>query len=87
MRQEAELLKKACSPKNKRYKKYDEYIIFPYYYVDGKLCRYSEEDMNKKFGEVESRMLKLQNQLDHKTVQYVKFQEDGTAKKYIPIAK
>lgn len=45
------------------------------------------EDMNKKFGEVESRMLKLQNQLDHKTVQYVKFKEDGTAKKYIPIAK
>ena len=31
---EAALLRKAASPKNKRYKKYAEYIIFPYYYDD-----------------------------------------------------
>ena len=47
---EMSLLKKAASPKNKKYKKYDEYIIFPYYFSqDGHLCRYEEKEMYIKF--------------------------------------
>ncbi len=44
------LLRKAASPKNKKYNKYVEYIIFPYYYdSEGSLMRYSECEMREKF--------------------------------------
>lgn len=47
---EVSLIKRAASPKNKKYNKTEEYIIFPYSYdKDGKLCRYSEEQMYALF--------------------------------------
>lgn len=48
---ETALLKKATSPKSKRYaKECNDYIIFPYYYNDaGELLRYSEDEMKQYF--------------------------------------
>lgn len=48
---ETALLKKATSPKSKRYAKgSNEYIIFPYYYNNaGELLRYSEDEMRQYF--------------------------------------
>lgn len=48
---EAAILRKAVSPKNKRYSnRKPEYIIFPYYYnSDGVLLHYNENEMLKKF--------------------------------------
>ena len=45
---EAEVVRKAASPKQKRRKK-QEYIIFPYSYVDGKLVRYDEATFEQRF--------------------------------------
>lgn len=50
LRIEKSILKKAASPKNKKYQKYEEYIIFPYYFSqDGKLKHYTEQEMQDKF--------------------------------------
>lgn len=47
---ETSLIRKAASPKNKKYNKSTEYIIFPYFYDDyGKLQHYSEEEMYASF--------------------------------------
>ena len=47
---ERTLIKKAVSPKNKKYKKHTEYIIFPYYYDSkGVLAHYSEQEMEEKY--------------------------------------
>lgn len=47
---ETSLIRKAASPKNKKYNKSTEYIIFPYFYDDhGKLQHYSEEEMYISF--------------------------------------
>lgn len=47
---EKALLRKAASPKNKKYLKYEEYIIFPYFYdKNGKVVHYSEKEMLEKF--------------------------------------
>lgn len=47
---ERALIKKAVSPKNKKYKKHTEYIIFPYYYdSNGILSHYSEQQMKEKY--------------------------------------
>jgi len=47
---ETSLIRKAASPKNKKYNKSTEYIIFPYFYDNhGKLQHYSEEEMYAKF--------------------------------------
>lgn len=47
---EITLIRKAASPKNKKYNKSTEYIIFPYFYDDqGKLQHYSEEEMYASF--------------------------------------
>lgn len=47
---EASLIKKAASPKNKKYNKSTEYIIFPYFFDDqGMLKHYSEEEMYANF--------------------------------------
>lgn len=41
-------VRKAASPKNKKRNVID-FIIFPYYYEDGILCRYSENEFKNKF--------------------------------------
>ncbi len=47
---ETSLIRKAASPKNKKYNKSTEYIIFPYFYDDqGKLQHFSEEEMYASF--------------------------------------
>lgn len=48
---EASILKKAASPKNKRFpKRNSEYIIFPYYYDETNVLRhYNEDEMLEKF--------------------------------------
>lgn len=47
---EKAILRKAASPKNKKYKKYNEYIIFPYYFgSNGELKHYTEREMLNKF--------------------------------------
>lgn len=47
---ERALIKKAVSPKNKKYKKHTEYIIFPYYYdSNGVLAHYTEQEMKEKY--------------------------------------
>ena len=47
---ERDLVKKAISPKNKKYKRNNEYIIFPYYYnSNGVLSHYSEIEMKEKY--------------------------------------
>ena len=47
---ERALIKKAASPKNKKYKKHTEYIIFPYYYdSNGILVHYTEQEMKEKY--------------------------------------
>lgn len=47
---ERTLIKKAASPKNKKYKRDDEYIIFPYYYdSNGLLSHYNEQEMREKY--------------------------------------
>lgn len=50
-RVEVTVLRKATSPKSKRYsKKQNEYIIFPYYYNEsGELKRYNEDEFKKQF--------------------------------------
>ena len=47
---ERALIKKAVSPKNKKYQKHTEYIIFPYYYdSNGIIAHYSEQQMKEKY--------------------------------------
>lgn len=47
---EIDLIRKAASPKGKKYCKYEEYIIFPYYFdKNGILHHYSEKEMYSKF--------------------------------------
>ena len=47
---ELDLIKKAASPKGKKYCKCEEYIIFPYYFdEDGILQHYTENEMYLKF--------------------------------------
>lgn len=47
---EIALIRKAASPKNKKFNKSTEHIIFPYFYDDqGKLQHYSEEEMYASF--------------------------------------
>ena len=45
---EQTVVRRAASPKKKRQKK-DEYIIFPYYYENGTLHRYSMDEFDKQF--------------------------------------
>lgn len=45
---ENEVLRKAVSPRSLNYNK-DEYIIFPYYYQQGNLMKYSEKEFGEKF--------------------------------------
>lgn len=45
---EKSVLRKAISPRSKRYKK-EEYIIFPYVYQDNTLVRFSEVEFSERF--------------------------------------
>ena len=44
IRIEKSIIKKAASPKNQKYQRYSEYIIFPYRYEEGKIHKYSETE-------------------------------------------
>lgn len=45
---EEAILRPAVSPKSKHFKR-TEYIIFPYYYEDGRLCHIKPEDFEKEY--------------------------------------
>ncbi len=45
---EKKILRKAYSPRNRHINK-TEYIIFPYYFLQGQLMRYSEDELEKLF--------------------------------------
>lgn len=45
-----------------------------------------KDEQLKKFDQVENSMLNLQEKFEYRTVQYIKFQEDGSLKKYISIS-
>lgn len=45
---EATIIRKSVSPRSIRYNR-DEYIIFPYYYVDGQLKHYEAEEFEKTY--------------------------------------
>lgn len=45
---EADVIREAASPRGLNYSK-KEHIVFPYYYENEILCRYSEEEFNNKF--------------------------------------
>lgn len=61
---EKSILRRAASPKNKKYKKHDEYIIFPYYFDSkGKIKHYSEKQMIEKFPCAVSYLSKFKEQL------------------------
>ena len=55
-------LKKAVSPRSLNYKK-EEYVIFPYYYESGKLCRYSEMEFEKNFPEIKRYLMQYYDKL------------------------
>lgn len=44
------IVKKACSPKNKYFKR-EEFIIYPYYYCENELLRYTAIEFENKFPE------------------------------------
>lgn len=47
---EKNIVKKACSPKSKYYNR-EEFIIYPYYYNDNKLIKYTASEFENKFPE------------------------------------
>lgn len=53
---EKEILRKAISPRSKRYNK-EEYIIFPYDYQNGNLVRFTEAQFSERFSMTEQYML------------------------------
>lgn len=56
-------------------------------WMQGESIMEMKNTQSKRFSEVKNRMLDIQNKLNYNTVQYVKFQSDGSVKKYVPIAK
>ena len=50
-RLEREGLRQAASPKSLQYVE-NNYVIFPYYYIDGKCCRYTEEEFKNQFPQI-----------------------------------
>lgn len=56
-------LRPAASPKSRQYDK-NNYIIFPYYYMSGRLCRYTEEEFHDKFPEIERYLQTYRDKLD-----------------------
>lgn len=62
---EKSILRKAISPRSKRYKK-EEYIIFPYDYQDNNLVRYSEVQFAELFPMTYEYMSKFRTKLDNR---------------------
>lgn len=74
---EKEGLRVATSPKTKR-KGRNNYIIFPYYYEDGKLCRYTDDEFGHRFPQIKKHLQKYRNQLkERKTDDNCKWFEYG----------
>ena len=53
-------------------------------WLQGKSITSLKEKQIRRFNEVEKAMIKWEEQLDYKTEQYIKVQDDGTIEKYIP---
>lgn len=62
---EAEVVRKAASPKQMRKKK-QEYIIFPYSYVDGELVRYDEATFEQRFPNAAHHLNAYKDELDQR---------------------
>ncbi len=60
---EQDILRDAVSPKTLRYKKKKK-IIFPYFYDDNGLCRYSEENFEKLFPNTAKHLEQFSKELD-----------------------
>ena len=55
-------------------------------WINDESIKSMKETYAEKFDEMEKSMLNLQNALNTKCVQYIKFYEDGTAKRFIPLS-
>lgn len=55
-------LRQAASPKSLQYTE-KNYIIFPYYYEDGKCCRYTEEEFENRFPQIAAYLKQFETQL------------------------
>ena len=62
---EIEIVKPAVSKKRGK-KSHDVAIIFPYYYKEGKLCRYKEEEFREKFPETTIHLLRYKEALENR---------------------
>lgn len=62
---EKELIRDAVSPSSMS-KKLKYKIIFPYYYCDGKLCRYSEDEFKIKFPKGYAYLMSMKAKLDNR---------------------
>lgn len=63
---EKNIVKKACSPKSKYYNR-EEFIIYPYYYTDNKLLKYSISEFENKFPECVKYLKSKKEILDKRT--------------------
>lgn len=64
---EKEIIRKAASPKGLGKNK-EEYIIFPYYYEEGKLFRFNEEDFTKRFPNIVNYLKKYEKELSKRRI-------------------
>lgn len=64
---EPAIVRLAASPRNLR-RNVQEYIIFPYYYKDGVLCHYTNEEFGKLFPNAAKHLAKYRNKLDNRAV-------------------
>lgn len=58
-------LRPAASAKSKQYNE-SNYIIFPYYYENGKCCRYPEEEFRKRFPQIEAYLQQYKTRLSER---------------------
>lgn len=63
---EKTLLKKAASPRGYSFN-IEEYIIFPYFYINGELTRYSNEELSREFPEAYKYLRFHKEKLDKRT--------------------
>lgn len=61
-RLEREGLRRAASPKSLQYAE-KNYIIFPYYYREGRCCRYTEEEFTNRFPQIASYLRQFKTEL------------------------
>lgn len=62
---EKQLVRKAVSPRSLNYKK-EELVIFPYYYENGNLCRYSESEFKERYPFGFRYLLRFKDKLDER---------------------